>query len=46
MARTDLSAPVRTKVMCMITMDTHSRDILQQLVDEEVKRSDEFQWQS
>lgn len=29
MVRGDLTAPVRTKLMCLITMDTHSRDILE-----------------
>lgn len=42
----ELTKPVRTKVMCLITMDTHSRDILDKLIQEDVKQSDEFQWQS
>ena len=32
--------------MCLITMDTHSRDVIDKLHNEGVKRSDEFQWQS
>lgn len=32
--------------MCMITMDTHSRDIIDKLYEEKVKTADEFQWQS
>ena len=46
MVRSDLDGPVRTKVMCLITMDTHSRDILDKLIRENVTRPDEFQWQS
>jgi len=42
----DLSKPMRTKCMCLITMDTHSRDIIDKLVTENVKKYDEFQWQS
>lgn len=41
----DLDKPTRQKIMCMITMDAHSRDILLELVNEGVTRSDEFQWQ-
>jgi len=32
--------------MCLITMDTHSRDVVLKLIDEHVKKADEFQWQS
>ncbi|CAG9313552.1 unnamed protein product [Blepharisma stoltei] len=46
MVQGDLDRPVRVKVMCMITMDTHSRDILEKLCGEGVTRDDEFQWQS
>jgi dynein heavy chain len=41
-----LSKPMRMKCMCLITMDTHSRDIIGKLVNEDVKKYDEFQWQS
>lgn len=44
--RTPIEKHVRTKVMCMITMDTHSRDIIDLLHTENVKAIDEFQWQS
>lgn len=44
--RTPIEKHVRTKVMCMITMDTHSRDILEILIREKVKAVDEFQWQA
>jgi len=46
MVRTDLSKGNRQKVMCLITMDAHSRDIILQLRDAGVKQSDEFQWQA
>ena len=42
----ELPKPVRVKVMNLITMDTHSRDIIDKLVNENVTRADEFQWQS
>ena len=32
--------------MCLITMDAHSRDIIDKLINENVQQSDEFQWQS
>jgi len=46
MVQGDLEKPVRQKIMCMITMDAHSRDILDMLVREGVARVDEFQWQT
>jgi len=42
MVRTDLSKGNRQKVMCLITMDAHSRDIILQLNDAGVKQADEF----
>lgn len=42
----DLDRPLRQKIMCMITMDAHSRDIIGQLIDAGVQKPDEFQWQS
>ena len=30
----------------MITLDTHSRDIMEKLIVENVRKNDEFQWQS
>jgi dynein heavy chain len=42
----DLAKPQRQKIMCMITLDTHSRDIIGILHAEGVTTSDEFQWQS
>ncbi len=46
MVQGKLERSVRTKVMCLITMDTHSRDIIQKLEAENVVKADEFQWQS
>jgi dynein heavy chain len=44
----DASMPsdLRMKVMCLITMDAHSRDIIAKLINEGVTQTDEFQWQS
>ena len=42
----DLDGATRRKVMCLITMETHNRDIVEKLVKENVKKPDEFQWQS
>jgi dynein heavy chain len=39
-----MPGPLRMKVMCLITMDAHSRDIIGILIDEGVKQTDEFQW--
>jgi len=44
MVQGDLEKRVRQKIMCLITMDAHSRDIINKLVDEGVKKADEFQW--
>jgi dynein heavy chain len=46
MVQGDLTKPVRQKIMAMITMDAHSRDIINLLKIEKVDREDEFQWQS
>jgi dynein heavy chain len=46
MVQGDLSRPMRQKIGCMITMDAHSRDIIEQLYNEKVMSSEEFQWQS
>ena len=46
MVQGELTAGMRQKIMCMITMDAHSRDIIEKLRDEGVKSADEFQWQS
>jgi len=44
MVQGNLSGGMRQKIMCMITMDAHSRDIIEKLHDEGVTKSDEFQW--
>jgi dynein heavy chain len=44
MVQGDLDKPLRQKIMCMITMDAHSRDIIDKLIVEGVTQSDEFQW--
>lgn len=41
-----LDKPLRMKLMCLITMDTHSRDTIIKLIEENVRKADEFQWQS
>ena len=46
MVQGELTPGMRQKIMCMITMDAHSRDIIELLRDANVKSSDEFQWQS
>jgi len=46
MVQGDLTKPLRQKIMCMITMDAHSRDIIDKLKIEKVMNAEEFQWQS
>jgi dynein heavy chain len=46
MVQSDLTKPVRQKIMCLITMDAHSRDIIGILDAEGVTKQDEFQWQT
>lgn len=42
MVQGDLTKPVRQKIMCMITMDAHSRDIISQMYEGNVSRIDDF----
>jgi dynein heavy chain len=42
----ELDGATRRKVMCLITMETHNRDIIEKLVKDKVRKADEFQWQS
>jgi dynein heavy chain, axonemal len=42
----DLEKPMRQKVMCLITIDAHSRDIIEKLEIEKSQSSDDFQWQA
>lgn len=44
MVQGELTGGMRQKIMCMITMDAHSRDIIEKLRDEGVTSSEEFQW--
>ena len=46
LTQTDLSKADRTRVMVMITMDSHSRDVIQTLIREKVEDAGCFQWQS
>ena len=46
MVQGKLDKPMRQKIMCLITMDTHSRDVVEKLDVENVKKIDAFQWQS
>ncbi len=46
MVQGDLEKAMRQKLMCLITMDAHSRDIIDLLVRQGVTRADEFQWQT
>jgi len=46
MVQGDLSKASRQKIMCLITMDAHSRDVINTLNREGVVKADEFQWQS
>lgn len=41
-----LERAMRTRIMCMITMDTAGRDKTEKLRNENVTSADEFQWQS
>jgi dynein heavy chain len=44
MVQGDLDKSVRQKIMCLITMDAHSRDIIKLLENEGVTKQEEFQW--
>jgi len=46
LVRTDLSKADRMKVMCLITLDAHSRDITLKLVKFKVDDFNHFEWQS
>lgn len=41
-----LDKPLRRKIMCLITIETHNRDIVDKLIKDNVRKADEFQWQS
>lgn len=42
----NLQKALRTRIMCMITMDTAGRDKTEKLKAEKVMSAEEFQWQS
>lgn len=42
MVQGDLSKPLRQKIMCLITIDTHSRDVVIRLINEHVRKAEEF----
>ena len=44
MVQGELTTGMRQKIMCLITMDAHSRDIIEKLRDEKVESKEEFQW--
>jgi dynein heavy chain len=46
MVQGDLDRPLRQKIMCLITIDAHSRDIIDKLIQEKCMSSDDFQWQA
>lgn len=46
MVQGDLDRPMRQKIMCLITIDAHSRDIIDKLDVEKCTSSDDFQWQA
>jgi len=46
LVRTDLTRGERMKVMCLITLDAHSRDIVENIIRENVEDLNAFQWQS
>ncbi|KAF4753676.1 hypothetical protein FOZ63_015508, partial [Perkinsus olseni] len=46
LTQTALDKPQRMKVMCMITLDAHNRDITEKLAQEGVTTPDAFQWQA
>ena len=45
MVQDKLDKPMRQKIMCLITMDAYSRDILDNLITLKVCRVDDFNWQ-
>jgi len=42
----NLSKSDRSRIMCMITLDAHGRDIIQKMILEGVREKKAFQWQS
>ena len=46
LVRTNLTKAERMKIMCLITLDAHSRDICQNLLEGNVTIVTQFEWQS
>ncbi|KAF0682585.1 Aste57867_25292 [Aphanomyces stellatus] len=46
LTRTTLSEEERQRVMCMITMDAHGRDVVQTLINQHVTSPTSFVWQA
>jgi dynein heavy chain len=42
----DLTKAMRQKLMCLITFDTHNRDVVHTLIKEGCRKAEEFHWQS
>jgi dynein heavy chain, axonemal len=46
LTQSNLSKGDRSRIMCMITLDAHGRDIVQKMILENVTEKKAFQWQS
>mmetsp|Transcript_30055 Transcript_30055/g.92959 ORF Transcript_30055/g.92959 Transcript_30055/m.92959 type:complete len:230 (+) Transcript_30055:3552-4241(+) len=46
LTQTNLNGGERQRVMCLITMDAHTRDVLDKLIRDNVVHKNDFQWQS
>ena len=44
MVQGKLSKALRKKIMCLITIDTHNRDVVEKLINEGVRKPEEFHW--
>jgi dynein heavy chain len=42
----DLEKGYRRKVMVIITMEVHSRDVVEKLIDLKIRKPTDFQWQA
>jgi len=42
MVQGKLDRPLRQKIMCLITLDAHGRDMVIKLINEHVRKPDEF----
>eukprot|EP01084_Bolivina_argentea_P009096 17033_1 len=46
LVRTPLNKRDRTKIMTLITVDVHNRDVVQMLIDNKIESAQEFAWQA